>query len=232
MVETICNALKNNCSSQDGKEVVVAPPAVHLMLAQRLLADASCAVASQNCSAYSNGAYTGEVSAAMLEDMRVPFVILGHSERRALFGETDEVVGLKVSKALEHNVKVIACIGETLQQRESGEIYEVLGRQLAPIKEAVGAGEWPNIVIAYEPVWAIGTGVVASPEQAQEVHEFVREWISTNVSKQVANKLRIIYGGSVNAVNAQALKGMQDIDGFLVGGASLKPEEFLRIVQC
>ncbi len=234
MVETLCDALKNNCESHGGREVVVAPPSLYLRDAQSRLADSVCALASQDCSAYAEGAYTGEVSASMLADLRIPFVILGHSERRALFGETDEVVGRKVAQALANAVKVIACIGETLEQRESGDMYAVLERQLAAIQEAVGAepSAWANVVVAYEPVWAIGTGVVATPKQAQEVHAWVREWMSAKVSTQVSDALRVIYGGSVKAENARVLKDQPDIDGFLVGGASLKADEFLRIVGC
>ena len=162
--------------------------------------------------------------------MGIPYVILGHSERRSLCGETEDTVGTKVGYALKQGLKVIACIGETLQQRESGDMYTVLERQLGPIKNAID--DWSNVVVAYEPVWAIGTGVVATPEQAQEVHKYVRAWIAEHVDPTVADQVRIIYGGSVNAKNCAELKGMADIDGFLVGGASLKAEEFIRIVEC
>ena len=231
MVETLCDALKNNCEPHGGREVVVAPPSLYLRDAQSRLADSVCALASQDCSEYPEGAYTGEVSASMLADLRIPFVILGHSERRALFGETDEVVGRKVAQALANAVKVIACIGETLEQRESGDMYAVLERQLAAIQEAVGAepSAWANVVVAYEPVWAIGTGKVATPDQAQEVHAGIRKWCAANISPEVASKVRIQYGGSVNANNCDELAAKEDIDGFLVGGASLVGDAFVKI---
>ena len=157
MVGELCGSLKNNVGAACQAEVVIAPPAVYLQLAQSLLADSAIALAAQNCSAYDQGAYTGEISAGMLEEMRVPYVILGHSERRALFKEMPHEVGTKVGKALGSNLKVIACIGETLQQRESGEMYSILEQQLAPIIAAVGneASAWSNVVVAYEPVWYV-----------------------------------------------------------------------------
>ena len=162
MVGELCGSLKNNVGAACQAEVVIAPPAVYLQLAQSLLADSAIALAAQNCSAYDQGAYTGEISAGMLEEMRVPYVILGHSERRALFKEMPHEVGTKVGKALGSNLKVIACIGETLQQRESGEMYSILEQQLAPIIAAVGneASAWSNVVVAYEPVWYVKMLVV------------------------------------------------------------------------
>lgn len=163
MVQDLCQALKNNGGQQD-VEVVIAPPSLYLQLAQSHLKNSVFALAAQNCSEYDEGAYTGEISAGMLEDVHIPFVILGHSERRSLFGDTPEVVGRKVTKALAHNLKVIACIGETLEQRESGDMYAVLEQQLTPILAAVGseASAWANVVIAYEPVWYVMAHFVLS----------------------------------------------------------------------
>ena len=179
-------------------------------------------------SLYDDGAYTGEVSAKMLNDVGVKWTILGHSERRHIFGECDETIANKTKKALDHNLKVLACCGELIEEREAGKTIEVNERQLAAIDKAVDS--WDNIVIAYEPVWAIGTGLTATPEQAQEVHDAIRTWMSKNVSKDSADKIQILYGGSVNAGNAAELIKKPDIDGFLVGGASLK-DEFNVIVQ-
>ena len=164
----------------------------------------------------------------MLVDAGVNWVILGHSERRHVFGESDKVIGAKVKYALDHKLKVMACIGEKLEERESNKTKEVNERQLAAIRDLVT--DWSDVVIAYEPVWAIGTGKTASPEQAQEVHEQLREWLLKNVSKDAAEKTRILYGGSVTEKNAAELISKKDVDGFLVGGASLK-EQFADIIN-
>ena len=164
----------------------------------------------------------------MLNDAGINWTILGHSERRHVFGESDRVVGEKVKHALAHKLKVIACIGEKLDEREAGQTQAVNERQLNAIRELVN--DWSDVVIAYEPVWAIGTGKTASPEQAQEVHDQLRSWLKSNVSADAANKTRILYGGSVTEKNADELIAKRDVDGFLVGGASLK-EGFLDIIR-
>lgn len=158
----------------------------------------------------------------MLKDIGIEWVILGHSERREIFRETDDEIGLKVAHALKAGLKVMACIGEKLEEREANKTTEVVVRQLAAIAKHVS--DWTNVVIAYEPVWAIGTGKVATPDQAQEVHKDIRAWLKEKVSAEVAEATRIMYGGSVNGGNAATLAKEEDIDGFLVGGASLKPE--------
>jgi len=163
----------------------------------------------------------------MLGDMGVGWVILGHSERRALCGESNEIVGTKVGYALSQGLSVIACIGETLSQRDAGDMFTILNGQLRAIADAVT--DWDRVVIAYEPVWAIGTGVVATPAQAQEVHAFVRRWLMENVSAGVASAVRILYGGSVNDGNCEELAQQEDVDGFLVGGAALKGSSFVKI---
>jgi len=180
------------------------------------------------------GAFTGEISAEMLEDMEVPWVVLGHSERRAPpFNETNEFVGKKVAHARFHGLSVIVCVGETLEQRENGRALEVIFEQLQAIADEIDDREhssWGSqVVIAYEPIWAIGTGVVATPEQAQEIHAGIRQWLADNVSEEVSKATRIQYGGSVNAENCVKLAQFSDIDGFLVGGASLDGDAFVKI---
>lgn len=214
---------------QDVVEVVVAPAFVHI--SQTLAALRSdMAVAAQDCWAKGNGAYTGEISADMLTDMGLRWVILGHSERRHILGESDDFTADKVVAALAKGLNVIYCIGEKLEEREAGNTVSVCTRQMGALAGKLSADDWPKIVVAYEPVWAIGTGKVATPAQAQEVHAAVRAWFASEVGQSAANATRIIYGGSVNGGNCRELAGQADIDGFLVGGASLKPE-FVDIVN-
>ena len=207
-------------------DVVVSPTFIHLDYVNKNISS-SYKVAAQNCWTGKGGAFTGEISAEMLADLGINWVILGHSERRALCGESNDVVGTKVKYALSKGVNVIACIGETLEQRQGGEMFSILSGQLSAIAAAVS--DWEKVVIAYEPVWAIGTGVVASPAQAQEVHAYVRKWIIDNVGAGIADKVRILYGGSVNDANCEELAQQEDVDGFLVGGASLKGSSFVKI---
>ncbi|KAK3029728.1 hypothetical protein RJ639_039137 [Escallonia herrerae] len=213
--------------SQDVVEVVVSPPFVFLQLVKSSLRP-ECHVAAQNCWVKKGGAFTGEVSAEMLVNLGIPWVILGHSERRLILNESNEFVGDKVAYALSQGLKVIACVGETLEQRESGSTMEVVAAQTKAIADKVS--NWADVVLAYEPVWAIGTGKVASPAQAQEVHSELRKWLHVNTSPEVAATTRIIYGGSVSGANCKELAAKPDVDGFLVGGASLKPE-FIDIIK-
>ncbi|CAK9319648.1 unnamed protein product [Citrullus colocynthis] len=213
--------------SEDDVEVVVSPPFVFLSLVKSLLRS-DIQVAAQNCWVRKGGAFTGEVSAEMLVNLGIPWVIIGHSERRLLLNESNEFVGDKVAYALSQGIKVIACVGETLEQRESGSTLDVVAAQTKAIAEKIS--NWENVVLAYEPVWAIGTGKVATPAQAQEVHAELRKWFQNNVSAEVAGSVRIIYGGSVNGANCKELAAQPDLDGFLVGGASLKPE-FVDIIK-
>ncbi|KAL2558219.1 Triosephosphate isomerase [Forsythia ovata] len=213
--------------SPDVVEVVVSPPYVFLPVVKSSLRP-DFHVAAQNCWVKKGGAYTGEVSAEMLVNLGIPWVILGHSERRALLSESNEFVGEKVAYALSKGLKVIACIGETLEQREAGSTMDVVAAQTKAIAERIS--DWTNVVLAYEPVWAIGTGKVATPAQAQEVHAELRKWLHANVSPEVAASTRIIYGGSVSGGNCKELAAKPDVDGFLVGGASLKPE-FIDIIK-
>lgn len=221
-VRKLCTDTLNTASFDANKvEVVVAPVFIHIASAKAML-NQNINVAAQNCSAHKNGAFTGEVSAEQIKDFGVNWVIIGHSERRTLFGETNEIIAAKITRAQEAGLHTILCVGETLAERESGKTNEVLRGQLLAVRESIV--DWSRIVIAYEPVWAIGTGKTATPEQAQETHAFIRLWLAENLSKEVAEHTRIQYGGSANAANALALISQPDIDGFLVGGASLKPE--------
>ena len=194
------------------------------------------AVASQDvCVNPGYGAFTGEISGAMLMDSGIQWTLTGHSERRVGFGgvqgENSDIVARKTAAALAAGMSVIACIGESLVERESGVTMQVCADQLAPIAAAISAEAWGKVVIAYEPVWAIGTGKVATPEQAEETHREIRSWIGANVSTSVAESVRIIYGGSVKGSNCKSLIDCPNIDGFLVGGASLLPE-FVQIIKC
>ncbi|XP_012244746.1 triosephosphate isomerase [Bombus impatiens] len=208
-------------------EIVVGVPSIYLTYVKDILPN-NVSIAGQNTYKVAKGAFTGEISPVMLLDNGIPWVILGHSERRNVFGETDELVAEKVAHALEAGLKVIACIGEKLEEREAGKTEEVVFRQTKAIADKIKS--WNNVVLAYEPVWAIGTGKTATPQQAQEVHAKLRDWFSKNVNQTVAETVRIIYGGSVTAGNAKDLAKEKDIDGFLVGGASLKPD-FVQIVN-
>ncbi|KAI9637343.1 Triosephosphate isomerase [Dioszegia hungarica] len=213
----------NNAKLDDNTEVIVAPPALYLLKVQETLS-APAQVSAQNCFTETSGAYTGEISPSQLKDADVHWVILGHSERRALFGEADKVVADKVRAAIKAGLGVIACVGEKLEERENGTTEEVVQRQLEAIAKEIDEDKWKDVVIAYEPVWAIGTGKVATVEQAQETHAGIRKWLAKTISDKVAQETRIIYGGSVNGKNCRELAKSEDIDGFLVGGASLKPE--------
>lgn len=218
----------------ENAEVIVAPATLHAGLVKDSLRK-DVRVALQNCGRDAgSGAFTGEISPSMIKDFGIAWVITGHSERRIGFGcagEGSEVVAQKTKAAVDTGLNVMACVGESLEERESGATLKVvLDQQLAAIAKALQPADWSQIVIAYEPVWAIGTGKTASPEQAQEVHHAIREWVSENVSPEVAEQLRILYGGSVKGSNAAVLADCADIDGFLVGGASLKPE-FIDIIN-
>lgn len=232
-IESIVSFLITDCTKEVNPdvEVMVAPPAIYLgYTREKLNACPDIAVSAQNCYKVEKGAFTGENSAKMIKDMGCDSVILGHSERRHVFGESDELIGEKVKYALGEGLKVIACIGEKLDEREAKKTEEVVFRQMKAITSVMNPLDWKNIVIAYEPVWAIGTGVTATPDQAQEVHDQLRQWLTKNVSPDISSSVRIIYGGSVTADNCRELAKKPDIDGFLVGGASLK-KDFVQIVH-
>lgn len=214
-------------------DMVVIPPFTALGRVSERLSAPGCNVklGAQNMSQEKEGAFTGEISAAMLRELFVRFVVLGHSERRSLYGETDAIVNKKVRAALDASLKPIVCIGETLEQRDAGKVEEVLETQLRGSLAGLSAKELSELVLAYEPVWAIGTGRTASPQQAQEAHAFIRKTIAAMSDASTAEKIRIQYGGSVKPENTEALMSQPDIDGALVGGASLDARSFAQIVQ-
>jgi len=217
----------NDASLDPNTEVVVAPPSIFLLLARELL-KSNIAVAAQNTSDKDNGAFTGEISVSQVKDVGGAWSILGHSERRQMYHETDEVVASKTKVALEGGLGVILCCGESLEEREAGKTIAVVEKQLKAVADVVK--DWSKIVVAYEPIWAIGTGKVATTEQAQEVHAATRKFLSNTLSSDVAESTRILYGGSVSEKNCKELAKQPDIDGFLVGGASLKPA-FVDIIN-
>lgn len=216
---------------QNDVEVVVCPPFTALESAARALDGSVVKLGAQNMHPEPQGAFTGEVSAPMLREHFVTHVILGHSERRTLFGESDAFINQKVLAALKHQLRPILCVGELLAEREAGSTLKVVQAQTERALEGVGKDIAPSVIIAYEPVWAIGTGKVATAEQAQEVHGFIRGLLAKLFTQAVAQKLRIIYGGSMKPANAAELFAQSDIDGGLIGGASLEPRSFVELVQ-
>ncbi len=222
--------LRTDCDV-DGVDVVVCPPCTALTTVVRALAGSRIGVGAQDVHWEPQGALTGEISPTMLVDIGCRYVIIGHSERRTLFGETDETVRRKLGAAVQHGLIAIVCIGETLAQREANQTFEVLERQLAGGLQDVSADTVQQVVLAYEPVWAIGTGRNATPDQAQEAHAKIRQWVGGRWGALVAQAIRIQYGGSVTAANAASLLQQPDVDGALVGGASLKADAFTAIVQ-
>lgn len=210
-------------------DLLVCPPAIYLETVGKAIGGSSVALGAQNMYAKGNGAFTGETSAAMLSDVGAEYVVLGHSERRTLMGETDAVVNEKTLAALAAGLTPIVCVGELLEEREAGKTGEVIATQFAGSLAGLSAEQVAKIVIAYEPVWAIGTGKVASPEQAEEVHADLRRLLAESYNGEIADKVRILYGGSVKPSNAAELMSQPNVDGALVGGASLKAEDFLGI---
>ncbi len=210
-------------------EIVIAPPFTSLAVAAKFLKGTNVKLAGQNLFWEEKGAFTGEISPLMLKDVECEYVIVGHSERRQYFGETDETVNKRIRAAHATGLKVILCIGETLEEREAGKTLEVLKTQLEGGLKDIQAHDM--LVIAYEPVWAIGTGKTATPEQAQEAHQFIREQLGSIYGSEAARQIRILYGGSVKPENVATLMAQQDVDGGLVGGASLKPDSFAKIVK-
>lgn len=204
-------------------EVVIGVPAPYLDFVRTEMKP-EFAVAAQNCHNAEKGAFTGEISPGMAKDCGASWAIIGHSERREFFGETNEIVAKKTAFVVEQGLQVIACVGEKLADREADKTMDVINAQMKAIADEVKGDAWSKVVIAYEPVWAIGTGKTASPEQAQEVHAKIRAWLKEKVSEDIANATRILYGGSVKPANCNDLGKCADIDGFLVGGASLKPD--------
>jgi triosephosphate isomerase len=222
--------LLGGCPETLDAACVICPPFVYLYEAWRLLRDSALSLGAQDVCADTHGAFTGEISAAMLKDVGCEYVIVGHSERRLLYRENDQLVARKFATAHAKALVPILCVGEQLADRDAGRMREVVARQLDAVLELCGAGAFGEAVIAYEPVWAIGTGRNATPDQAQEVHAFIRARIGERDAK-IAAATRILYGGSVKAGNAAELFAMPDVDGGLIGGASLKADEFLAILD-
>ena len=212
----------------EGVELLVCPPFPYLSAVSDQVAGSQVSLGAQNVSQYESGAYTGETAAAMLRDVGCKYVIVGHSERRAMMGETSDMVAAKFQAALDGGLVPILCVGETLEDREAGRTEAVIGEQLEAVLNSTGVDAFVNAVIAYEPVWAIGTGMTASPEQAQDVHRHIRSMLEAR-SESVAEGVKILYGGSVKGDNATGLFSKPDIDGGLIGGASLKSADFLAI---
>ncbi len=223
--------LKTAISGTSGVEIAVAPPFTALFAVHQEIKGASIHLAAQNLYWEEKGPFTGEISPMMLKEAGCHYVIIGHSERRQFFGETDQTVNRRLKAALGQRLKVIFCIGETLQEREAEKTFSVIERQIGGGLKGLNDQEMKNVVIAYEPVWAIGTGKTATPEQAEEVHGFIRSKLEKLYSREVSEEIRIQYGGSVTPENIRGLMDKPNIDGALVGGASLKADSFSKIVR-
>jgi triosephosphate isomerase len=230
LISVIKNELLKN-PAPENVLVVVCPPFTSLDSANALLKGSKIGLGAQNMFYETEGAFTGEISGEMLKAVGCEYVILGHSERRTYFYETDEMINKKIKKALDFELIPIFCIGETLQEREEGKTFDIVNMQIQKGLEGLTSAQVKNIIIAYEPVWAIGTGKTATPEQAQEVHKYIRDLLADMFDKSVAENVVIQYGGSVKPENAKSLLSQPDIDGALVGGACLKAESFLSIIK-
>jgi triosephosphate isomerase len=227
--KALCEAIMAGLTEND-KNIVVCVPAVYLAELETLTHNSPLALGAQNVADQESGAYTGEISAAMLKEVGCEYVLVGHSERRSYYGDTDESVAARFCQAQKQGLIPVLCIGETLTEREQGETFNVVNRQLDVVIAKAGVDAFAKAVIAYEPVWAIGTGKVATDEQAQEVHKAIREKFA-GLDKDIAENLQILYGGSMKADNAKGLLAMPDIDGGLIGGASLDAQSFLKIYR-
>ncbi|TVR74781.1 MAG: triose-phosphate isomerase [Marinilabiliales bacterium] len=214
----------------EGVSLIIAPPFTHLMTIREIL-PAGIGLSAQNCASENSGAFTGEVSAAMIASAGAEYVIIGHSERRSLFNETDEELNRKVSIALENNLKPIFCCGENLEERDKNIHKDVVKKQIVSGLKGISRDDFSDIIIAYEPVWAIGTGKTATPEQAQEMHLFIRNLLRELYDESAADQAVILYGGSCKPSNAKEIFSKEDVDGGLIGGASLKAEDFLAIAR-
>jgi triosephosphate isomerase len=230
-VKLISDIKKDLNEENSRATIIVCPSFTNLETASALIKGSTVKLGAQNMHNEENGAFTGEISPSMLKSVGVEYVILGHSERRTIFGESDQFINKKIRTAIAHGLKPIFCIGESLAERENGTTFKVIEKQVRNGLEGLNEMELVNLIIAYEPVWAIGTGKTASPQQAQEVHQFIRELISKVISPAFAAQVIIQYGGSVKPENAKELLSQPDIDGALVGGACLKGDSFLKIVE-
>lgn len=215
----------------ENKKVIISPPFTHLYPISKIIEPSKIILSAQNCASTENGAFTGEISAKMLQEIGVKVVILGHSERRAYFKEDNEVLLKKVKIALKYGLDIIFCVGESLEQRENNKHFDVINEQISETIFKLNKEEFKKIIIAYEPVWAIGTGKTATPDQAQEIHEFIRNKIKENYDEDIANNTTILYGGSCKPSNAKEIFSKKDVDGGLIGGAALKCEDFSKIIE-
>lgn len=229
LAKKIIKSIKNN--PLNNKRVIIAPTFVNLERVAKKAKETNVEVAAQNMHFEKKGAFTGEISAEMLTNINVNIVILGHSERREYFGETDELLAKKVNAALENKMEVIFCFGEVLAERKANKHFDVVENQLKNALFHLESKDWKHIILAYEPVWAIGTGETASPEQAQEIHAHVRKIIARKYDEKTAENVSILYGGSVKPNNAKDIFSKKDVDGGLIGGAALKSEDFLEIIN-
>lgn len=221
---------KAKAANANNVTVIIGTPFIHLAEVNKVVDPAIVSVSAQNCATEISGAYTGEVSAAMVASTGCAYVILGHSERRNYYGETDEILVKKVARALENKLDIIFCVGEALEDREANKHFDVVASQLTNGLFNLSADQFAHIVVAYEPVWAIGTGKTATSAQAEEMHAFIRKTIANRYNQEVANNTSILYGGSCNPKNADELFSQPDVDGGLIGGASLKSDDFLAII--
>lgn len=226
---SIADELKN--TPPEAVDVIVFPPAIYLELANDVATDSHLFTGVQNISEHESGAYTGEISAAMISSAGATHVILGHSERRTYNGETDKVIAKKINQAIRHGIVPVYCCGEVLEEREANKHFEVVKKQLTEALFHLNPDDFSKVVVAYEPVWAIGTGRTASPEQAQEIHAFIRGILAEKFGKDAAENTSILYGGSCNPSNAHELFANPDVDGGLIGGASLKAVDFVKIAN-
>lgn len=229
--EDLVFELKENLVNKPNLEVVLIPQAGLIPYVKEWTLDSAIQVGAQNCSAYRSGAHTGESSPELLRVLGCNYCLTGHSERREMYGGTNEIIAQKVQSICQFNMIPIICVGETLEERESGKHLEKIKRQVKAIFETVEPEFWPRFVFAYEPIWAIGTGKTASKEQANEIHQFIRSEICNAAGEVIANSVSILYGGSVKPANAMELMKQSDIDGVLVGGASLKAGDFSKIIE-
>lgn len=227
----LAGALVEGLDGSEIAQLIVCPPFPWLTPIAAALGNTSIEIGAQNCASESKGAFTGEVSALMLVSAGCSSVIVGHSERRSLYGENNQTISKKLRTAIDSGLTVIFCVGETLEERQSGRLEAVIADQLSSALSNCNSNDYQSIVIAYEPVWAIGTGLTATPEQAQEVHKFIRTKVELLSNNEVANSVSILYGGSCNATNAKSIFSQADIDGGLIGGASLKATDFLTIAR-
>jgi len=227
----LANQIKIRTTDITNADIILCPPFTALSVVHEVLKDSKIGLGAQNLYWEKSGAFTGEISAEMIKSTGADYVIIGHSERRQYFSETDETVNLKIKAALQDDLKAIVCVGESLQERESGVTEKIIEKQIGGALNGITAGQMKNLIIAYEPVWAIGTGKTATPEQAQQVHMQIRSLVDKQFGTEISSAVQIQYGGSVKPENAEILLSQPDIDGALVGGACLKAETFLPIIQ-